>query len=98
MSQSPPPRPETRVRLDAPTAGQGQDRGDVLVRCVLSSRTVLPVERVRAVGAAGPVRDARTGGATGGRTRDRVHAPFGPRPVPRASRVAGPPGGEGADR
>ncbi|MFC8969179.1 hypothetical protein [Streptomyces sp. NPDC057094] len=71
MSQSPPPRAETRVRLDVPTAGQGQDRGDVLVRCVLTSRTVLRVERVRAVRAAGPVRDVRTGGATGGEGADR---------------------------
>ncbi|MEU0784281.1 hypothetical protein ABZ341_22210 [Streptomyces sp. NPDC006173] len=62
MSQSPPPRPETRERLDAPTAGQGQDRGDVLVPYALSSRTVPPAEKLRAVRAAGPARDVRAGG------------------------------------
>ncbi|MFD6494387.1 hypothetical protein [Streptomyces sp. NPDC060188] len=98
MSQSPPPRPETRERLDAPTAGQGQDRGDALVPCGPSPRTAPPADRPRTVRAAGPVRDVRAGGAVGGRTGDRARAPFGPDAVPRAARVPGRPGGEGAAR
>ncbi|MET7942390.1 hypothetical protein [Streptomyces sp. NPDC005302] len=98
MSQSPPPRPETRERLDAPTAGQGQDRGDALVPYAPSPRTAPPADRPGTVRAAGPVRDVRAGGAVGGRTGDRARAPFGRDAVPRATRVPGPPGGEGAAR